>query len=51
MLADHPLDVGVRLRPGPDRLVRLIRPDGHVGFVGPLEGLRAYLDEVYGAVR
>ncbi|MGP3964286.1 FAD-dependent monooxygenase [Nonomuraea sp. 3N208] len=51
MLAGHPLDVRVHLRPGADRLVRLIRPDGHVGFVGPLDSLPAYLEEVYGAVR
>jgi 2-polyprenyl-6-methoxyphenol hydroxylase-like FAD-dependent oxidoreductase len=31
-----------------DGLLRLIRPDGHIGFIGPMADLAGYLDRVYG---
>ena len=39
---------GLNLRPGTDQVVRLIRPDGHLGFAGPVAALPGYLDRVYG---
>jgi 2-polyprenyl-6-methoxyphenol hydroxylase-like FAD-dependent oxidoreductase len=51
LLGENPLGIRIHVRPAPDRRVRpirLIRPDGHIGYAGPAAGLPAYLDRVYG---
>jgi 2-polyprenyl-6-methoxyphenol hydroxylase-like FAD-dependent oxidoreductase len=53
LLGENRLGVRVHVRPATDRrvrLVRLIRPDGHVGYAGPAAGLPAHLERVYGPV-
>jgi 2-polyprenyl-6-methoxyphenol hydroxylase-like FAD-dependent oxidoreductase len=47
-LADHPLDLRFHLRPAADGQLRLVRPDGHLGYAGAAATLPAYLDRVYG---
>jgi 2-polyprenyl-6-methoxyphenol hydroxylase-like FAD-dependent oxidoreductase len=49
ILAGRPLDVRVHPHPAAGRQVRLVRPDGHLGFAGAVPALPAYLDRVYGA--
>jgi 2-polyprenyl-6-methoxyphenol hydroxylase-like FAD-dependent oxidoreductase len=47
-LANHPLDMRFHLRPAADGQLRLIRPDGHLGYAGAAATIPAYLDRVYG---
>jgi 2-polyprenyl-6-methoxyphenol hydroxylase-like FAD-dependent oxidoreductase len=47
-LRHHRLDERIHLRPGTGQVVRLVRPDGHLGFTGPVAALPGYLDRVYG---
>jgi len=47
-LANHPLDVRFHLRPAAHRQLRLVRPDGHLGYAGAAATLPGYLDRTYG---
>jgi 2-polyprenyl-6-methoxyphenol hydroxylase-like FAD-dependent oxidoreductase len=47
-LANHPLDLRFHLRPAAHGQLRLVRPDGHLGYAGAAATLPGYLDLVYG---